>query len=796
VSWDDPDDWHSFEAAVDAAATRDSWGIGYVVAQDNDDYARGLYGCLDLDGCLEEPYGSAKDWLPSLSSFFDDEFYLEFSASGEGIHIPIVGQDVPEWWTDSDFDDREHEGVEFLTHKFVAFTGDQLRGSGSTVCDADPTEFLRKSYEAIRGEPPKVEQHAGGSDHTVTHTPSEVADIETTDDMDVIIDAVEHTTPRDIRIRSPVTQEYSGGKDINYARDPSWTQSKSGTRIAEFDDGFVNRDGMLGLDCLQLVALEERIISRPDEYPEGERFLEAVDALRDRGADIPEYEESQTTEPRTAGDGGTDVETAETDADSGADNTDLGSGLDWRSVYNGYRTASDADERLVHRYEATELLSENHHWRNVAETDILWSYDHDEGIFKPDGEQHCRQVLVDNLREQFRAHEHSEVCTQLRGRTTVREAQMGGPAEKIACANGVLDLETNPPALEDHAPEYEFLSALGTEYDPEASCPRFEQFLRETVPDPSDRLKLQEFAGYCLMHWQLPHHKGLFLVGPTASGKSTFLDTIRAMLGGDTTASLTPQQMTSERFGGAELYGAWANIRNDIPAQMIDNTGTFKELVAGDPVKAEKKFKDPFMFSPTAKHLFSANQLPEASTDDEAFYRRILLVAFPETIPRSERDSRLDDKLERELPGILNWALDGLERMRAEGGFTGDRPPGQTQETWEKWCNSVKRFVQVCVEEAGDETLPKSDAYHAYRAFCDGEGIPVETQHKFTRDFKNYSGYEDGRTYVGAGGGRERIRVFFDCQLTGRGEEFLEDYTTTDDDDSATGDGGSGVTDY
>jgi putative DNA primase/helicase len=360
----------------------------------------------------------------------------------------------------------------------------------------------------------------------------------------------------------------------------------------------------------------------------------------------------------------------------------------------------------------------------------------------------------------------------------------------------VLDLDTSPPTLEDHSPEHEFLSALGTPYEPGAECPRFEQFLRETVPDASDRLKLKEFAGYCLMHWQLPQHKALFLVGPTASGKSTFLDTIRAMLGSDTTASLTPQQMTSERFGGAELYGSWANIRNDINSDMIDNTGTFKELIAGDPIKAEKKFKDPFMFSPTAKHLFSANQLPEASTDDEAFYRRILLVAFPETIPRPERDPRLDEKLQTELPGVLNWALEGLEQMRTQGGFTGDRPPGETQETWEKWCNSVKRFVQVCVEEAGDEQLPKKDAYKAYKGFCDGEGIPVETQHKFTRDFKNYSGYEDGRTYVGAGSSRKRISVFYDCQFTGRGEEFLDDYTTVDsDDDSETGDGG-GLTDY
>jgi len=48
ISWDDPDDWHSFDDAVAAAETRDSWGIGYVLAKDNDDYARGLYGCLDL----------------------------------------------------------------------------------------------------------------------------------------------------------------------------------------------------------------------------------------------------------------------------------------------------------------------------------------------------------------------------------------------------------------------------------------------------------------------------------------------------------------------------------------------------------------------------------------------------------------------------------------------------------------------------------------------------------------------------------------------------------------------------
>jgi len=129
ISWSDPDDWHSFDEAVAAAQERASWGIGYVMALDNDDHARGLYGCLDLDGCVEDPDGrrGPKDWLPSLAPFIHDDAYMEYSPSSEGIHIPLVGQEPPSWWSDSHFSAEEHEGVEFLTNKFVTFTGDVMK---------------------------------------------------------------------------------------------------------------------------------------------------------------------------------------------------------------------------------------------------------------------------------------------------------------------------------------------------------------------------------------------------------------------------------------------------------------------------------------------------------------------------------------------------------------------------------------------------------------------------------------------------------------------------------------------
>jgi P4 family phage/plasmid primase-like protien len=472
-----------------------------------------------------------------------------------------------------------------------------------------------------------------------------------------------------------------------------------------------------------------------------------------------------------------DSYTTADDTESGSPDDDS-TELTWSDIRKGYHTASQSDDRLAPRYDARQLLKDEDHWRNVEETDHLWVYEHDTGLFVPRGEQLVRNRLVQNLNEQFRSHEANEICTGIKGEPEhqIGEDELGGPPERIACDNGVLKLDTHPPELVDHHPRFGFISTLETEFDPAAECPRFEQFIEETIPEPSDQLKLQEFAGYVLMHWALPYHKAMFLVGPTASGKSTFLDTIRAMIGDSAGCSLTPQQMTEEQFSAAELYESWVNIRNDIPAQTIQNTGQFKEIIAGDPIKAEEKYQDPFMFSPDTKHMFSGNELPEADESDnsDAFYRRIMLVAFPETIPRSERESDLDQQLQSELPGVLNWALEGLKRLRDSDGFTGDRPPGQTEITWQKWSNSIKRFVEEGLEEAGGNDIAKSEVHGAYQNYCESEGIPARSQHKFSRWINTHTAFEDGRAHIGGSSREHRKRVFKHCQLTEIGREYLE----------------------
>ena len=393
----------------------------------------------------------------------------------------------------------------------------------------------------------------------------------------------------------------------------------------------------------------------------------------------------------------------------------------------------------------------------------LFSFDASAGVWRETGADDLRAAGNDALGVAYSKRVGSELEERVRVTRTpgdpfgqVHVDEFGAPADTVPVSNGVLDLterELKPLKPTDYA-----LATLPVAYEPDAECPRFREFLGEVCHRPVDRKKIQEYVGYTLLHWALPYHKALFIAGPQASGKSTFLDIVHALLGDETTCSLAPQEFTSERFAGYDLWRAWANIRSDIPSDLIENTGKFKEVIAGDPVKVEQKYADPITIEPTAKHLFAANTLPSAEIDDDAFFRRILLVSFPRTVPRNERDPHLDEKLVDELPGILNWALDGLERLREQRHFSGDLPPGATQEKWASWGESVKRFKQRCLETEPGAFVSKSRAYDAYAQFCEAEGIPVETRQKFGRELMNDSNVgeaqrtiDGSRTWVYAG---------------------------------------------
>jgi len=446
-------------------------------------------------------------------------------------------------------------------------------------------------------------------------------------------------------------------------------------------------------------------------------------------------------------------------------------------------------------YHVWERIRDGDHAKVIARTgvdgdDELLSYHSDVGVWRENGAEVLRTLARTALADTYSAGVKNELVEQVLATRYDGEpwgqkpiGRLGADPDTVPVANGTLDLTDGE--LRQRQPTEYVLAALPVEYDPDAECPTFETYLKEVCPRSVDRKKLQEYVGYTLMHWDLPFHKALFLAGPQASGKSTFLDTVNALLGGDpddergTTCSLSPQEMTDEKFAGYGLRKAWANIRSDIPNDLIENTGKFKELVAGDPVKVEKKYQDPITIRPTTKHLFAANTLPQADVDDDAFFRRILLVSFPNTVPRDERDPDLGDKLEAELSGILNWAIEGLNRLREQGHFTGAPTPAAIQRKWRAWGSSVDRFKERILETTNDpdDAVPKRDALDAYRRFCEAEGIPAKSERTFFDNLKQDADIGESRRRIDG----SRKRVYTNVRLL---TDRIDDVEDTEHDES------------
>lgn len=710
VSWkNDPDAPTKFDEAMeyvdgeygmfDFLATRNlpsaDTGGKHLVFFDFDD-------CRDPD--TEEVHPQAWEILNGVPTG-DDVIHATVSSSGTGIHGYGYATDSLDGYKDNvvlSMDDWEHtENPElelYANDRFIVTTGQHLEGTSERLLDL--TEFLKKTQR----EEGKAETDAEAAEPSLSE--SEIADVDTTDDFEVIISAIDHVDPESISIRSEVTGERPDGtKDV----DPSWEVSDSGERIGWDEDGFIYRKGGHHLDVLQLVALEERIISDPREYPSGDDFIEAVDELRSRGADIPEYE------PPTE---------LERDAYENA-------ALHDSEVWDMFRALYEEDEEdpKVIRDALGEYLADTNHFVQNEQDGSLYAYNPDSGVFEDDGANRLNELLREKLRHHMTRREKDEIEDAVKDYTFTEE--LNGPDGYIRVNNGALNIpmrELEDATDENGRPRFHFTSSIDVEYDPDAECPKWRQFLSDILKSDAHIDKIRQFVGYCLNHWSLPHHKAAFVVGAQASGKSTMLDTITEMFGENASTSLTPQEITGSRFKPHHLRDSYVNIRSDIDDSMIENVGMFKEVVAGDRIMAEKKGKPSFMFKPTAKHLFATNKLPSASVDDAAFYRRVMLVSAPEPIPKDERVSDYDEELIEELPGILNWALDGLDELTDAGQFTADLPPDATKTRWRAWANSPERFEHLATENDPDHHARYSEVKNAYQRFCEEKGLPQQSK--------------------------------------------------------------------
>jgi putative DNA primase/helicase len=239
----------------------------------------------------------------------------------------------------------------------------------------------------------------------------------------------------------------------------------------------------------------------------------------------------------------------------------------------------------------------------------------------------------------------------------------------LGTRGGGIDLRTGSFKL-PHASEYVTRQA-GCEYRRHARCPTWIAFLDRVMDGDVGMIEfLQRAVGYSLTGDT--SEQCIFIChGPGANGKSVFLRTVRALLG-TYGADASIETFTDRRDGSASNdLARLANIRF-VSATELDEgrwlaEGLIKSLTGGEAITARFLFREFFEFTPAFKVWLGVNHKPTIRGDDNGIWRRIRLVPFRVTIPTDQQDKALAAKLIRELPGILNWAVEGCLAWQRAG---------------------------------------------------------------------------------------------------------------------------------
>jgi putative DNA primase/helicase len=401
------------------------------------------------------------------------------------------------------------------------------------------------------------------------------------------------------------------------------------------------------------------------------------------------------------------------------------------------------------------------------------------GVYKDIGESVIKREVNTFLGEKIKNHYVSEVTGYVGRSTYIYPEQINQDPYVINIKNGFYDLKQKK--LLPHNPEIFSITQLPIFYDSQADCPVIKKFVSEIV-SIQDVNVLQELIGYCL--WKDYHiQKAFMFLGEGQNGKSVFIKMLTAFLGTENVACVELQDL-HDKFAKASLFGKMANLYPDISNKALFNTGVFKGLTGGDELDAQFKFKDPFHFRNFAKMIFSCNTIPETRDFTTAFFRRWIIINFPNIFDGKKDDKLLINKLttQDELSGLFNWALEGLERLLKNNDFSYAPTTEQMEARYKKLSSSIAGFIDDCCQMDTDSELTKDELYLAYCKYCRENQLVADSRETFYRKLPIYA--EHIKDVRGRIEGR-RIQIIKgiklkDNQQTKEREKNIDDFLNND----------------
>ena len=281
-------------------------------------------------------------------------------------------------------------------------------------------------------------------------------------------------------------------------------------------------------------------------------------------------------------------------------------------------------------------------------------------------------------------------------------AEMDRDPRLLNFQNGTWDARTNQ--LREHRREDYITAVIPQNYNPKAQCPKWEKFIDETLDGNREMVEFVQCAlGYSLTGET--SEKCLLLAhGPTDTGKTTLLATVKTLLGGyagrikveslmvergraiDSNAQSDLADLRGKRFVMTSETGQGQRLREELVKFLSQGQGNYR---------AVRKYENPFEFPETWKIWMDCNHLPVIKDTDDAIWNRLIVIPFQHNVPKSKQDAALGRQLiAAEAEGILAWMVRGCMRWIEEGGLRLPASMVEDRKQWRKESDDLAQWLE------------------------------------------------------------------------------------------------------
>lgn len=290
---------------------------------------------------------------------------------------------------------------------------------------------------------------------------------------------------------------------------------------------------------------------------------------------------------------------------------------------------------------------------------------------------------------------------------------------------------------------------LGCKFAPDASYEYWEELVLQWSCDDKELAQfLQTWAGYSLSGL-VTEQAFLFLYGSGNNGKSVYVNTLYKILGGY--ADSVNSEALMQRLKGhgpstevAKLIGTRLVISNELPEGKFFDEKLINNLTGGEVVTARHLFERDTSFFPQLKLIISGNHKPIVKGTADGFWRRMRLVLFDASIKYP--DPHLNDKLNQQLSGILNWMIEGWKLYKEEDKIPVPRAVEMQSRQYRDDMDLIQQWIEECIVEDDQGSIPARDLYQSYSSWCVRNGFQPKSNNRFSEEFIKKTGALKKRT--------------------------------------------------